>query len=46
LVVVIVPAAGLLSGEARLNLFGMSAVIVIQGVWYIAVAVLLLRHKP
>jgi hypothetical protein len=44
LVVVIVPATGLLSGAAHLNVFGMGAVVAIQGVWYIAVGVLLLRR--
>jgi hypothetical protein len=44
LVVAILPATGLLSGEVHLNVFGMGVVMAIQGVWYIAVAVLLLRR--
>jgi hypothetical protein len=42
--VALIPAVGLLSGAMSLNVFGMSAVVVIQGVWYVAVAVLLLRR--
>jgi hypothetical protein len=42
--VALVPAAGLLIGVIRLNVLGMSTVVMIQAVWNIAVAVLLLRR--
>jgi hypothetical protein len=41
--VALIPAIGLLSGTLSLNVFGMSTVVVIQGAWYLAIAVLLLR---
>jgi hypothetical protein len=41
--VALVPAAALLSGAMSLNVLGMSTVVAIQGVWNVAIAVLLLR---
>jgi len=43
--VALIPAAGLLSSVMSLNLHGMSAVLMIQGLWNIAVAVLLVRRS-
>jgi hypothetical protein len=43
-VAALVPAVALLSGAMSLNVLGMSAVVVIQGVWNLAVALLLLRR--
>jgi hypothetical protein len=40
----VLPTVALLSGAVRLNVFGMGAVVVVQGVWNIAVALLLLRR--
>jgi hypothetical protein len=42
--VALLPVVGLLSGALHLNVFGMSAVVVVQGVWYVAIALLLLRR--
>src|SRR5262249_32739869 len=43
--VALLPAVGLLSGTLSLNILGMTAVVVIQGVWYVAMALLLLRSR-
>jgi hypothetical protein len=41
----VLPAAGLLTGHLRLHLHGMTAVVLAQAVWYVAVAAWLLRGE-